>query len=51
MAVTVKIKSNLKRRSQVLTPFQKKLLNAPLVSEKQIKKIEQAGKLTGKWKV
>ena len=51
MAVVIKIKKEHKKRKQRLTPFQKKLLNAPIVSEKQIKKIEEAGKLTGKWKI
>jgi hypothetical protein len=45
MATVIKIKkpNNIKG---TLTPFQKKLLHAPIVSEKKIKKMEAAGKRT-----
>lgn len=50
MAIIVKIKKG-KKRSPGLTPMQKKLLDAPRLSKKQVKEIEEAGKLTGKWKI
>jgi hypothetical protein len=43
MAVIIKIKKS-KNKKGTLTPFQKKLLQAPVVSEKKIKKMEAAGK-------
>lgn len=50
MATVIKIKKSNHKKG-ALTPFQKKLLQAPNVSEKKIKKIEAAGKLISKWKI
>jgi len=43
MATVIKIKKS-KNNKGTLTPLQKKLLQAPVVSEKKIKKMEAAGK-------
>ena len=51
MAATVKQKKNKKGKKKSLTPLQKKILKAPPVSEKSIKKIETAGKFVSKWKI
>ncbi len=45
MATVVKIKKESKGKKKALTPLQKKLLKAPALTKKQIKKIEEAGKL------
>jgi hypothetical protein len=51
MATVVKLKVKSAKPSVKMTPLQKKLLEAPLLSKKQIRLIEEAGKLIGKWKI
>lgn len=50
MAIVVKLKKKKGNRS-IITPLQKKLLEAPPLSKKQIKQMEEATKYTGKWKI
>ena len=51
MATVLKIKKKTKGKKKALTPLQKKLLKAPAVTKRQIKKMEEAGKLVSKWKI
>ncbi len=51
MATVVKLNVKSAKPSVKMTPFQKKMLEAPPLSKKQIKLIEEAGKLVGKWKI
>ncbi len=51
MATVIKIKKKPGKATTKVNPLPKKLLAAPQLTKKQIKTIEEAGKLIGKWKI
>ena len=52
MQKIIKLKINKKEvKEKDLTPFQRKLLNFPVMTDEEFKKYKQVNKWIGKWKI